>query len=171
MKKLLKLARRRYEALIAAAERCQSPFLLALRLYFFWQLFLIGKSKLSRIEEVSQFIASLGIPLPTLNAYLVGSLECFGSVFLIIGLASRAVAFPIVISMTVAYLTADLDAVQTIFNDPDRFAKADPFPFLFSALIVFVFGPGRFSVDALIKRSLGREEDPYLRWSVTDPAS
>jgi hypothetical protein len=36
----------------------------------------------------------------------------------------------IVISMTVAYLAADFEAVMNIFSDPDKFVKADPFPFL-----------------------------------------
>ena len=52
-------------------------------------------------------------------------------------------------------LTADFEAVSSVFSDPDKFAKADPFPFLLAALIVLMFGAGRFSVDALIKRRLG----------------
>ena len=129
----------------------QSPLLLVLRLYFFWQLFLTGKGKLANIEKVSEFFGSLGIPLPTLNAYFIGSLECLGGLLLIIGLASRPLALLIVISMIVAYVTADFEAVSSIFSDPDKFVKADPFPFLLTALIVFAFGPGRFSVDALLK--------------------
>ena len=128
----------------------QSPLLLVLRLYFFWQLFLTGKGKLANIEKISEFFGSLGIPLPTLNAYFIGSLECFGGLLLIIGLASRPLALLIVISMTVAYVTADFEAVSSIFSDPDKFVKADPFPFLLTALIVFAFGAGRFSVDALL---------------------
>jgi putative oxidoreductase len=171
MDDLLKLFWRRYELLVAGANLLQSPVLLALRLYFFWQLFLVGQGKLGNIDKVSVFFASLGIPLPTLNAYLVSSLECFGSLFLIVGLASRAISLPIVISMTVAYLTADLEAVQSLLSDPDKFVKADPFPFLLSALIVFVFGPGRFSVDALIiKRRMARQDEAPRQWSVTDPA-
>ena len=88
------------------------------------------------------------------NAYLVASLECFGSLLLIIGLASRLVSVPIVISMVVAYLTADFEAVGSVFNDPDKFVKADPFPFLLTALIVLIYRPGRFSADAWIKRKL-----------------
>ena len=60
----------------------------------------------------------------------------------------------IVISMSVAYLTADFQAVSNIFSDPDQFVKADPFPFWLTALIVVVFGPGMFSIDALIERIL-----------------
>jgi putative oxidoreductase len=55
----------------------------------------------------------------------------------------------------VAYLTADLEGVTSIFSDPDKFVKADPFPYFVCALIVLVFGPGRFSIDALIKSKLG----------------
>ena len=58
--------------------------------------------------------------------------------------------------MTVAYLTADFEAVSNIFSDPDKFVKADPFPFLLTALIVLIFGPGRFSVDALLKWRAGK---------------
>jgi putative oxidoreductase len=146
-----------------AASALQSPFLLVLRLYFFWQLFLTGKGKLANIGKVTEFFASLGIPLPTLNAYFIGSLECFGSLLLIIGLASRPLALLVLLSMIVAYLTADFEAVSGIFSDPDKFVKADPFPFLLSALIVVVFGPGRFSVDALLKwgsRKLAEKRRP-----------
>ena len=124
------IIRRAYEVLVTGANFLQSPLLLALRLYFFWQLFLTGKGKLSNIGKVSEFFTSLHIPLPTLNAYFIGSLECFGSLLLIIGLASRPLSLLIVFSMTVAYLAADFEAVSSIFNDPDKFVKADPFPFL-----------------------------------------
>jgi putative oxidoreductase len=152
------IIRRAYELLVTGANSLRSPLLLALRLYFFWQLFLTGKGKLSNIGKVSEFFTSLQIPLPTLNAYFIGSLECFGSLLLIIGLASRPLSLLIVISMTVAYLAADFEAVSNFFSDPDKFVKADPFPFLLTALIILVFGPGLFSIDALIERILRRRE-------------
>lgn len=130
MNKPTKLFRRGHELLMTSGTALQSPFLLVLRLYFFWQLFLTGKGKLGNIAKVSEFFASLGIPLPTLNAYFIGSLECFGSLLLIIGLASRPLALLVLLSMIVAYLTADFEAVSGIFLDPDKFVKADPFPFL-----------------------------------------
>ena len=148
------LIRRAYELLVAGANLLRSPLLLGLRLYFFWQLFLTGKGKLSNIGKVSEFFASLGIPLPLLNAYLVSLLECFGGLFLIAGLASRPLALLIFLSMTVAYLTGDFQAASSIFSDPDKFVKADPFPFWLAALIVLVFGPGSLSIDAAIKRWL-----------------
>src|ERR1700740_2656367 len=162
MNTLKNTIRRAYELLVTGANSLKSPVLLALRLYFFWQLFLTGEGKLSNIGKVSEFFPSLHIPLPTLNAYFIGSLECFGSLLLIIGLGSRLLSLLIVISMTVAYLAADFEAVSSIFSDPDKFVKADPFPFLLTALIVLVFGPGLFSIDALMKRILDRREKAKL---------
>jgi putative oxidoreductase len=156
MSGILLLIRRAYELFVKAADFLQSPLLLVLRVYFCWQLYLTGKGKLSNIGKVIDFFTSLGIPAPALNAYFVSALECFGGLLLIIGLASRPIALMIVISMSVAYLTADLEAVQSIFSDYDKFVKADPFPFLLTALIILAFGPGLLSIDAILKRVLGQ---------------
>jgi len=156
MSVFLHLVRRAYELLVTVANLLQAPFLLALRLYFFWQLFLTGKGKLLNIGKVIEFFTSLGIPAPAFNAYFVSSLECFGGLLLIIGLATRPIALMVVISLCVAYFTADLEAVMNFFSDPDKFIKADPFPYLLAALIVLVFGPGLLSVDALLERVIGQ---------------
>src|SRR5258708_18400985 len=113
MNALQDITRRTYQLLVTGANSLRSPTLLALRLYFFWQLFLAGKGKLSNIEQVSEFFASLHIPMPALNVYFIGSLECFGSLLLIIGLGSRLLSLLIAISMTVAYLAADFEAAFT----------------------------------------------------------
>jgi putative oxidoreductase len=150
MNTTMMLIRRGYEFLVASGNIFQAPLLLILRAYFFWQLFMTGRGHLANIGKVSEFFVSLGIPFPTLNAYLSSSVECFGSLLLMIGFASRLTAILVAVTMSVAYLTADLEAVTSIFSDPDKFVKADPFPYFICALIVLVFGPGRFSIDALI---------------------
>src|SRR5580693_1164989 len=128
MSGILHLIRRAYELLVTVANFLQSPLLLALRIYFFWQLFQAGAGKLSNIEKVIGFFTSLGIPAPAANAYFVSGLECFGGLLLIVGLASRPLALMVAISMCVAYGTTELDAVTTIFSNSDKFVKADPFP-------------------------------------------
>jgi putative oxidoreductase len=154
MNKLLNFARRCCEVVVLNANLLQSPLLLFLRVYFFWQLFLAGIGKLSNIGKISEYFTSLGIPWPTLNAYLAGSAEAICSLFLIFGIASRLAAIPVVFTMIVAYLTADQEAVTSMLSNSDKFVKADPFPFLLLGMIVFVFGPGKLSVDALFKRKL-----------------
>jgi putative oxidoreductase len=151
MKSLIQFLRKNYLLLSSLLDYLRSPFLLALRVYFFWQLMLTGFGKLNNLGKVSEFFASLNIPFPAANAAIAGFFEAFGGLFLIIGLASRLTAIPIVFFLSVAYLTADFEAVTKIFSDPDKFVKADPFPFLIAALVVLVFGPGKISVDALLK--------------------
>jgi len=92
----------------------------------------------------------LGIPAPALNAYFVSALEFGGGVLLILGLGSRLVALPLVVDMLVAYITADREALFSIFSSPDKFTAAAPYTFLIASLIVLIFGPGKVSVDALL---------------------
>jgi putative oxidoreductase len=135
-----------------------------------------GQGHLAHIGKVADFFVTLGIPFPSLNAYLSSIVECFGSLLLIIGLASRLTAVPVAVTMGVAYLTADFEAITSFFSDPDKFVKADPFPYFICALFVLAFGPGRFSVDALIKWKLGEPrrrgtEGNSFGWSSQTPTS
>jgi putative oxidoreductase len=52
--------------------------------------------------------------------------------------------------MLVAYITADREALFSIFSDPGKFYAADPYTFLFASLLILIFGPGRFSLDSAI---------------------
>ncbi len=164
MNSLFSFFRRAYELIVLAASYLQSPLLFFLRVYFFWQLFLTGKGKLLNIGRTAEFFGSLNIPFPLFNAYLAGATECFGGLLLVAGLASRLVAIPVAFTMIIAYLTAESEALATIFSDPDKFVAAAPFPFLLTALLVLAFGPGAFSVDALIKRFFVRERSNSLRF-------
>jgi putative oxidoreductase len=134
----------------------QSPFLLVVRLYWGWQFFLTGRGKLLHLDRTVNFFASLNIPAPKLNAVLASCTECTGGILLLLGLFSRFVSPALIAVMCVAYATADSEALHSIFSNPDKFLGADPFLFLFAALIVFVFGPGKISLDALILR--GKKE-------------
>ncbi|MES1195168.1 MAG: DoxX family protein, partial [Opitutus sp.] len=93
---------------------------------------------------------SLHLPMPRLNAIAAGSTECFGGVLLALGLFARPAAVPLSFCMLVAYATADREALLGIFSAPDKFLGADPFLFLFAAVIVLAFGPGKLSLDALL---------------------
>src|SRR3984885_2048105 len=130
----------------------QSPFLLAIRFYWGWQFFQTGWGKLRNIQHVTQFFQSLNIPMPEANAWIVAIMECFGGLLLMAGLGSRLVAFALAFDMVIAYVTADSEALKSIFSDSDKFVKADPFPFLLMTLTVLAFGPGKISLDWLIGR-------------------
>jgi putative oxidoreductase len=127
------------------------PLLLSLRLYWGWQFYQTGQGKLMNLQSTTEFFAELGLPFAKLNAVLAGSTECFGGLLLLAGLFSRLITVPLMATMTVAYLTAHLDVVKTLWSDPDSFVTAAPFLFLLASLIIFTFGPGKYSLDALLK--------------------
>jgi putative oxidoreductase len=106
------------------------------------------------LERTSNFFLSLHIPLPHLNAWVVGVTECVGGLLLLTGLGTRLVGALLAFDMIVAYLTADFDKVKHIFDAPDKFLGADPFLFMLASIIVVAFGPGRFSLDWLIGKKL-----------------
>ena len=138
-------------ALLAAlATALQSPLLLAVRLFWGWQFAQTGWGKLMNLDRTTGFFESLGLPLPRLNAIAAGAVECGGGILLLIGLGSRIVSPALAFTMAVAYVTADNEAVRAIFSEPDKFTGAAPFLFLAASVIVFVFGPGKLSVDALL---------------------
>jgi putative oxidoreductase len=143
-----------YHGISEKVSYLQSPFLLAVRLYWGWQFAQTGWGKMHNIAKITGFFTSLNIPFPALNAHFVSGLEFFGGVLLIVGLASRFAGFLLAANMLVAYWTADHEALVSILSDPGKFYVADPYTFLFASLMVLIFGAGIFSLDALTVRRL-----------------
>jgi len=141
-----------YALLTTVASSLQSPFLLVIRLAWGFQIMQTGWGKLHGLERVTHFFSSLGIPLPGVNAPLIAVLEFLGGILIMVGLGSRLLALLLTCDMIVAYITADREALTSIFSDPDKFYNATPYTFLVAFLIILIFGPGRFSLDALLSR-------------------
>jgi len=79
---------------------------LALRIYLAPIFILAGSNKLNNVENVTYWFESLGMPLPELMVYLAGGAELLGGIALLIGLATRWFAIPLMITMVVAAATA-----------------------------------------------------------------
>ena len=144
----------KYVQVSAILSHLQSPFLLAVRLYWGWQFAQTGWGKLHNIAKITGFFASLNIPFPAFNAHFIAGLEFFGGILLILGLGTRLIGFLMVGNMLVAYWTADREALVSIFSDPGKFYVADPFTFLFASLIVLIFGAGYLSLDHVIAKRM-----------------
>jgi putative oxidoreductase len=148
-----------YDGLSKFASYLQSPFLLAVRLYWGWQFAQTGWGKLHNIQKITGFFATLNIPFPAFNAHFVSVLEFVGGLLLIFGIGTRLSGLLLAGNMLVAYWTADHEALVSIFSEPGKFYVADPYTFLFASLMVLIFGAGLFSVDALLtKRLKGAQE-------------
>lgn len=140
--------------LIRSGNIFQMLLLLFFRLNWGWQLFVTGKGKLLNHQKVVEYFSNLSLPFPDWTAWFIGLVECVGGLFLIAGLAARPLGLILVINMIVAYLVVE-DSRQTMLNffkDQTPFLQADPFFFLLTALLVFAFGAGRLSLDALLAK-------------------
>jgi putative oxidoreductase len=150
---------RLYDGFATAVARLQSPFLLVVRLYWGWQIAQSGWGKLHNLPHVVEFFTSLGLPAPGPTAAFVATFEFLAGILLALGLFSRIAALGLAIDMSVAYWTADREALLWFFSDPSKFYGADPFIFLFVGLLILVFGPGQFAVDTLLNRVI-RKRNP-----------
>jgi putative oxidoreductase len=154
----VKLFERGYRVSIRYLNYLQPLWLLVLRLYFGYGFMKAGLGKLKDVETTAGFFADWGIPLPTLNVYLAGTTEVVGGLLLLIGAASRVAAIPLIGTMLVAYATAHREVLDDLLSNPNLFVKAPPFLYLLTCLLVLSFGPGRISIDGVIKWWLDRKK-------------
>jgi len=147
--------RKLYAWAVRVASTLQSPMLLFVRVYWGLQLAQNGWGKLHNLGHVSEFFSSLGLPAPGYTAVFISSVEFVGGILLVFGLFSRFVGLVLTIDMTMAYITADREAFFAFFTDPGKFYSADPFIFLFVGMVILIFGPGKFSLDALVQGFVG----------------
>ncbi|MDQ2925880.1 MAG: DoxX family protein [Acidobacteriota bacterium] len=157
MSKFTNFIEKAYTLFRTTMNALQSPFLLAVRLYWGWQFAQSGWGKLHNLDGVTKYFASLNIPAPSANAHMNACIEFFGGILFALGLFSRPVSLVLTATMIVAYATADREALTSIFSNPDKFYKADPYTFLFAAVLILIFGPGRFALDTLLARRFARK--------------
>ncbi|HYQ42188.1 MAG TPA: DoxX family protein [Polyangiaceae bacterium] len=121
-----------------------------------------GWGKVHNLAKVTAYFGELGIPFPGLQAPMVSFIELIGGALLIVGLASRFAAVPLMGSMAVAILTAQRENVHGL---PDLFGLVE---WTYFALLLWValVGPGKISLDRLLfgsrrseneTRGMGRE--------------
>lgn len=147
-----------YTSLINFGEWLQSPFLLVVRLFWGYLFLQTGLKKIADIAGTTNYISSLGIPFPELNAHLLAWTETIGGACLILGFASRLISLPLIFSMIMAFAIAHVEPIKAFLNSPSGILKASPFTYLLAALIVLIFGPGKFSIDYLLEM-LGRSKN------------
>jgi putative oxidoreductase len=149
---------RRLGLAVAGALTFLPPLLTRLMMgqaYFF-----TGRGKLEHLDRVVAYFSSLGIPLPEFNATLVSHLEYYGSMALVLGLATRLVAAAMGFSMLVATFTAERGHFFNSLGLSGDTGLTDVVPFVFGMFLLWlvIMGPGPVSLDALIARWLRRGE-------------
>lgn len=140
-----------YKAVMAIGCLLRPLLLLAMRLFWGYLFFAAGYEKLSNPDTTIKFFTQLHIWMPSMMAYLVGLVELIGGLMLLAGFGARLASIPLAIVMITAYLTAHYSALTQATIDPYGIVNQPPFNYLLTCLIVLAFGPGLFSIDALLK--------------------
>ncbi len=109
-----------------------------------------GWGKLHNLEQLVAFFRELGIPAAELQAPFVSGLELAGGIALILGVASRFLALPLIGTMVVAMLTAKASEVEG-WTDVLGFIE---WHYLVFFAVVVLCGPGTLSIDHLLGKRL-----------------
>ena len=139
-----------YRAFLKIANALQAPVLLLIRLDWGYQFAESGWAHFNNMPDFIKMFEGLNIPAPSLNAHFIAGLEFIGGILLALGLGSRIISLLLAGDMFVAFITAERGNLKSIFSDPDKFFNASPHNFLFIALLILAFGPGKLSLDYLI---------------------
>jgi putative oxidoreductase len=142
---------------IYSADFPAIPSLLLLTIRLFWGAWYTrsGWLKLDHIDHVSKIFIEWHIPFATFCVYIVGITHFIGGLCLIMGYFSRLVSVPLAFTMIIAYLTVHREAMESVFHDPQTFLQQPPFLFLFTNIVILLFGPGNFSIDHIRMKTRG----------------
>jgi len=123
------------------------------RLVLGWGFYWTGQGKIKNIDNIIEFFRGLGVPYPEYQAPFVARLEYYGAMLLVVGLATRLVAFLLSSTMVVALLTADkADFVATLDSASEKMpAEIIAFTYLVFLLWLVVYGAGTLSLDRIVK--------------------
>lgn len=122
--------------------------LLFIRLILAYGFYNPAKMKWADINAIGDWFGTIGVPAPYLNAYLAAGTEALGVVLLVLGLGTRLISIPLMITMVVAIVTVHwtngFEAGQNGFEIP--------LYYLLMLFTLLILGPGKASLDELIRK-------------------
>jgi len=127
-----------------------APLLMRLYFGYFWAE--TGWAKIHNLAGFAQRFVGWGIPYPHISAALSAYTEWIGGMLLIVGLLTRPVLIPMMFNMLVALVTIKMKRVAAI----DDFVEMDEALYMFIFFWMLMAGPGRASLDYLLKRYINR---------------
>ena len=124
----------------------QSVSLFLARLAVAYGFYEPAMMKWADIGAIADWFGSMGMPFPTLNAYMAATTEITGVVLLTLGLFTRLISIPLIVVMIVAIVTVHL---------PHGFAAGDngfeiPLYYILFLALFASLGAGKLSLDYLL---------------------
>ncbi|WP_423747310.1 DoxX family protein (plasmid) [Haladaptatus sp. SPP-AMP-3] len=105
------------------------------------KLFSVGPAAMS-IHQFTGFLASLGVPAPSIAAWVVALIELVGGLCILVGFLTRFAAFVVGIDMLAATLLVHL---------PEGFSDSElTIVLCLVSLALISFGAGKLSIDEFV---------------------
>ncbi len=143
----------KYKSVVQHLVKLKDVHLLAVRLILAYGFYGPAIMKWQNINSIAEWFGEMGIPLPTLNAYMAASTEMAGVVLLTLGFANRIISIPLIFVMIVAIVTVHLGNGFEAGNNGFEI----PVYYILLLLLVLIYGAGKFSVDYLLKIKLDQK--------------
>ena len=124
--------------------------LLLLRLILAYGFYMPATMKWGNISGIAEWFGGMGIPFPTLNAYLAATTEMAAVILLPLGIATRFLSIPLVITMLVAIVTVHL---ENGFSAGDNGYEI-PLYYMLMLFVLLTNGAGKLSLDHLITKKM-----------------
>ncbi|WP_143310113.1 HvfX family Cu-binding RiPP maturation protein [Chitinophaga vietnamensis] len=122
--------------------------LLLMRLVLAYGFYHPAMMKWKDMHAIGDWFAQMHIPLPYVNAYVVGTTEALGVVLLTLGLWVRYITLPLIFSMVVAIITVHW---ANGFEAGDNGFEI-PLYYILMLFTLLVYGAGRVSIDRSLEK-------------------
>lgn len=137
-----------YSYLIDQLKKADFLPLLLIRLTLAYGFYNPARMKWNDINAIGEWFSTIGIPAPYFNAYLAAGTEALGVVLLILGLGTRLISIPLMITMVVAIVTVHF---ANGFEAGENGYEI-PLYYLLMLFTLLILGPGKASLDELIRK-------------------
>lgn len=122
---------------------------LMLRLILAYGFFEPAWNKIQDVHAIGEWFESMELPAPYLQAWMATITECLGVILLVLGLGTRIIAVPLVITMIVAIKTVHWE---------NGFAAGDngyeiPLYYALMLLCLIFTGSGKISLDHVLSKN------------------
>ncbi len=142
-----------YDVIVQKLSRLKDLPLLFIRLALAYGFYSPAMAKLNDVGAIAEWFETLGMPAPLLNAYLATYTEVAGVILLTLGLATRFITLPLIVTMIVAIKTIHW---QNGFNASDNGFEI-PLYYTVMLITLLIYGAGKISIDGMFARRLNKK--------------